>query len=189
MKKHLSNIIQQIKQGDEQPLFEIYTLYRDEFIVWSAQQFGATKEQAQDVFQESILDFHQNIMSGKLSELTSSEKTYLFQIGKHKILNLLKKERRMTYQDALHLIKGKEYEVFMDDQNCIYAQEEISNAINKLPSDCQDVLNLYYFKEYDMNSIAREMDYKNADTAKSKKSVCMKKLIKELSQLKMLFFI
>lgn len=189
MKKHSSNIIQQIKQGNEQPLFEIYTLYRDEFLVWSAQQFGATKEQAQDVFQESILDFHHNIMSGKLTELTSSEKTYLFQIGKHKILNLIKKESRMTYHDALHLIKGKEYEDFMDDQNTAFTQEQISNAINKLPTDCQEVLKLHYFKEYDMKSIAREMDYKNADTAKSKKSVCMKKLLKELSKLKMLFII
>ncbi len=189
LKKRQTNIIQQIKQGNEKPLFDLYKLYRNEFIAWSAQQFGASKEQAQDSFQDAILDFHQNIMSGKLTELISSEKTYLFQIGKHKILNIIKKESRITYQENLHLIKGKEIEDFMENDNAVFTQEQISDAINKLPNDCQQVLNLHYFKEYGMDSIARELNYKNADTAKSKKSVCMKRLIKELSKLKMLFII
>jgi hypothetical protein len=34
-----------------------------------------------------------------------------------------------------------------------------------------------------MSSIARELNYKNADTAKSKKSICMKKLLAELAKL------
>ena len=34
-----------------------------------------------------------------------------------------------------------------------------------------------------MPSIARELNYKNSDTAKSKKSVCMKKLMIELNKL------
>lgn len=74
----------------------------------------------------------------------------------------------------------------MDSEKKAYTQEQISNAIEKLPDDCQQVLKLYYFKEFDMESVAREMDYKNANTAKSKKSLCMKKLIKELNKLKTL---
>lgn len=183
------NIIQQIKLGNEQPLIDLYKLYRNEFIAWSCKEFRAKEEEAKDAFQEAILDFQQNIVSGKLTELISSEKTYLFQIGKHKVLNLIKKESRITYNDNLHLIKGKEYEDFMNDENQAYTQEQISSAINKLPEDCQKVLKLHYFNEYDMDSIAREMEYKNSDTAKSKKSVCMKKLIFELNKLsKILLF-
>jgi RNA polymerase sigma-70 factor (ECF subfamily) len=178
----LQNIIQQIKQGNEQPLIDLYRLHRNEFIVWSCKEFKAKEEQAKDAFQEAILDFHQNVVSGKLTELISSEKTYLFQIGKHKVINLIKKESRITYNDNLQLIKGNEYEDYMDDENKAYTQEQISSAINKLPEDCQKVLKLHFFNEYDMDSIAREMEYKNADTAKSKKSVCMKRLITELNK-------
>ena len=187
MKHSKDDIIQQIKKGNEQPLFDLYKLYRNEFVVWSAQQFGATKEQAQDAFQDAILDFNDNIVSGKLVELTASVKTYVFQIGKFKIINILKKEKRLTYHDNLQMIKGKEFEDFMDDENNAYTQEQISNAINQLPEDCQEVLRLHYFKEYDMDSIAREMNYKNADTAKSKKSICMKKLLVELNKIKLVF--
>ena len=159
---------------------------RDEFIQWSAKNYSATSDQAKDAFQEAILDFHQNVIHGKLTELTSSLKTYLFQIGKHKLLNILKKDRRMTYNDALHMINHGEVDIFMEEENKAYTQEQISRAIEQLPEDCQKVLNLFYFKEYDMETIAREMNYKNSDTAKSKKSVCMKKLISELKKISML---
>jgi RNA polymerase sigma factor (sigma-70 family) len=161
-------------------------LNRDEFIQWSAKNYSATSDQAKDAFQEAILDFHQNVIHGKLTELTSSLKTYLFQIGKHKLLNILKKDRRMTYNDALHMINHGEVDIFMEEENKAYTQEQISRAIEQLPEDCQKVLNLFYFKEYDMETIAREMNYKNSDTAKSKKSVCMKKLISELKKISML---
>jgi RNA polymerase sigma-70 factor (ECF subfamily) len=161
-------------------------LNRDEFIQWSAKNYSASSDQAKDAFQEAILDFHQNVIHGKLTELTSSLKTYLFQIGKHKLLNILKKDRRMTYNDALHMINHGEVDIFMEEENKAYTQEQISRAIEQLPEDCQKVLNLFYFKEYDMETIAREMNYKNSDTAKSKKSVCMKKLISELKKISML---
>lgn len=170
-------------------MFDFYKLHRDEFVIWSAKQFGATKEQAQDAFQDALLDFNENVVSGKLVELTSSLKTYIFQLGKFKIINILKKESKMTYHDNLQMIKGKEFDDFMEEEKSEYNQEQISEAINKLPDDCQKVLKLHYFKEYDMDSIAREMDYKNSDTAKSKKSICMKKLLKELIKLKMIFIL
>jgi RNA polymerase sigma factor (sigma-70 family) len=158
-------------------------LNRDEFIQWSAKNYSASSDQAKDAFQEAILDFHQNVIHGKLTELSSSLKTYLFQIGKHKLLNILKKDRRMTYNDALHMINHGEVDIFMEEENKAYTQEQISKAIEKIPEDCQKVLNLFYFKEYDMDSIAREMNYKNGDTAKSKKSVCMKNLMNELKKI------
>jgi len=182
-------ILEKLRNGDELPIYELYQLYRDEFLVWSKSTYKATDEQAKDAFQEAVLDFHQNVISGHLTELSSTIKTYLFQIGKHKLLNIQKKEQRMTYHEALHVIDNGEMGSFMEEENKAYSQEQISNAIKKLPEDCQKVLKLFYFKEYDMDSIAREMDYKNADTAKSKKSVCMKNLIKELKKISMLLLL
>ena len=180
-------ILDKLRSGDDSPIFDLYKLYRDEFLVWSMSTYKATEEQAKDAFQDAVLDFHQNVISGHLTELSSTIKTYLFQIGKHKLLNIQKKESRMTYHDALHLIENGEAEKFMEEENKLYTQEQISEAIEKLPEDCQQVLRLFYFNEYDMDSIARELNYKNADTAKSKKSVCMKNLMNELKKLSMLF--
>ena len=179
-------ILNKLRHGDDAPLYDLYKLYRNEFIVWAKSQYRATEDQAKDAFQEAVLDFHQNVISGHLIELSSTIKTYLFQIGKHKLLNIQKKEQRMTYHEGLHLIDNGEMGSFMEEENKAYSKEQISNAIKNLPEDCQKVLKLYYFSEYDMESIAREMEYKNANTAKSKKSVCMKCLFEELKKLSML---
>ncbi len=177
------HIFEALRNGDDSPLYEMYRLYRDEFLAWSKKQFNTTDEQAKDAFQDAMLDFHQNVLTGRLTELTSSLKTYIFQIGKHKILNIQKKESRLTYHDALHMINNGEVDHFMEEENKAYTEEQISQAIEKLPEDCQKVLKLFYFSEYDMDSIARELNYKNADTAKSKKSLCMKNLMSELKKM------
>lgn len=185
--KSTYKLIEEIKRGNEKPLLDLYAKYRNEFIVWSQNKYKVRKELAQDVFQESIFEYYQNIKSGRLTELVSGEKTYIFQIGKFKILNLIKKESRVTYHDNLQMIKGKEFEEFMDAEEKNYTNEQLKEAISKLPEDCQKVLELHYFNEFDMESIAENMGYKNADTAKSKKSLCMKKLVVELKKLSMIF--
>ena len=188
MKDFRPNIIlEKLRNGDDSPLYDLYRLYRDEFIQWSSKNYSATSDQAKDAFQDAMLDFHQNVITGKLTYLSSTIKTYLFQIGKYKLVNIQKKESRLTYHDNLQLIQGGEMEDYMDEENKAYTQEQISSAINKLPNDCQKVLKLYYFNEFDMESIARELEYKNADTAKSKKSLCMKNLMAELKKISTIF--
>lgn len=180
----VATILDQIRSGDETHLYDLYQLHRDEFIAWSMNNYKVTKEQSKDAFQDAIIDFHQNIIDHHLTEFSCSIKTYLFQIGKHKLLNIQKKEGRITYHESFQLIDTKEIEKYMEEENQLYSQEQISAAIENVPADCQKVLKLFYFEEYDMNSIARELNYKNADTAKSKKSLCMNKLIEELNKIK-----
>lgn len=177
-----NRVIQEIKAGSEAALVDTYTLYRDEFMAWSVRHYSISDELAKDVFQDAIIDFYQNIQSGQLEVLNSSVKTYLFQIAKYKIINLLKRDRRQTYLEDTKLINSESQD-YMQDQEIKYKLEDITIAMSNLPADCQRLLKLYYFKEYDMPSIARELNYKNSDTAKSKKSVCMKKLMIELNKL------
>ena len=177
-----NDIITQIKAGDEKALIHIYTIYRDEFIVWSTQNNAISPENAKDIFQDTIIDFRENILSGQLKELSASLKTYLFQIGKFKIINFLKRDKRITYHPDTKFIKSEIKDHLQAEEN-EHKLDDIARAISKLPEDCQRLLNLYYFKEYDMASIARELNYKNADTAKSKKLICMKKLLAELARL------
>ena len=183
-----NEIIQKISQGMEGPLIDIYSLYRDEFILWSTKHYTINEEQSKDLFQDAIIDFQRNIQTGKLKVLTSSIKTYLFQIAKFKVINFIKRESRQTYIDDIELIKGERNAYILEEEKQ-YKLDDIAKAISKLPDDCQTLLKLYYYKEYDMSSIARELNYKNSDTAKAKKSVCMKKLIVELSKISKIFIL
>jgi hypothetical protein len=43
-------------------------------------------------------------------------------------------------------------------------------------SPCKEILEMYYEREYDMESIALKVGYKNANVAKKKKYECLKAL-------------
>jgi hypothetical protein len=77
-----NDIIGELKNGNEKVLVFLYKEYRDEFIQFAHKNYGLSREELKDVFQETIIAFHQNVISGRLQNLTSDVKTYLFAIGK-----------------------------------------------------------------------------------------------------------
>ena len=49
-------------------------------------------------------------------------------------------------------------------------------CLDEIGETCKTLLGLFYFDGYSMDRIAEMMDLSNADTAKSKKYQCLKKL-------------
>ncbi len=170
--------IKEIKNGNETVLVELYKLYRNEFISWSFKNYTLNKEDAKDIFQETIIAFYNNIKSGQLTEFTSDVKTYLFAIGKFKIINFLKKKQRLVTFSDFDLLKVEEpiNNEMLDKEENEFIKATVKKYLNEQCEDCKKVLELYYFKDLDMKTIADEMGYKNADVAKKKKYECFKKL-------------
>jgi DNA-directed RNA polymerase specialized sigma24 family protein len=82
-----NDIINSIKSGKKEALPDIYKTYRNDFIEWAVANYNVTIEEAKDVFQDIIIAFYNNILEGKLIELNCELRTFLFQIGKFKLLN------------------------------------------------------------------------------------------------------
>ena len=175
-------LIERIKEGDNEVLMELYKQYRNPFINWAIQNFGSNAEEAKDVFQEVIVSFYSNIKSGRLTSLTSDVKTYLFAIGRFHLVNLYKKNSRQVTFSGLGLINVEEpYESSMENkQEEEHIKETVKNLLNNQCKDCKKVLELYYFKELNMEQIAEEMGYKNANVAKKKKYECLKKVMQSV---------
>lgn len=174
MNLETSAIIEAIKAGSEKILFQIYESYRNEFVSWAIRSHQVTIEEAKDVFQESVVALYKNVKNGKADNLDSTIKTYLFGIGKNIILNSIKR-------------KGIEVEVFkqlnLNDDNGLNEHYEhqhmvqlVSRIYKAIGSPCKDILEMYYEKGFDMDSIANRMGYKNSDVAKKKKYECLKAL-------------
>nr|MBP9791004.1 hypothetical protein [Bacteroidia bacterium] len=89
-----NSIIEEILNGRQEPLQEIYCNHRNEFLNWAIFHYSCSEEEAKDVFQDSIVAFYENIVGGKLRHLTCDVKTYIFGVGKFKLLTLLKKNGR-----------------------------------------------------------------------------------------------
>ena len=73
------------------------------------------------------------------------------------------------------------YESSMENkQEEEHIKETVKNLLNNQCKDCKKVLELYYFKELNMEQIAEEMGYKNANVAKKKKYECLKKVMQSV---------
>lgn len=168
-------IIELIRSGRTEVLSTIYEDYREEFFLWLNKYFGCTSDEAKDVYQNAIMVFYENIISGKLNEMTSSVKTYLFAIGKYKMMEQKKRSYKFTGEEQIPNLKRDE--VSLEELN---QKEEdlqmVEKCLQLLGDPCRKLLELYYYQKLSMAEITTFMEYKNVDTTKNLKYKCIKRL-------------
>ena len=92
-----SELFAQIKAGNESAVEIVYKLHRAKFTSWALSKFKVSSQDAEDVWQDTIIVFFENVKNGKLLVLNSKFGTYLFAIGKYILLNKLKKNQKMEF--------------------------------------------------------------------------------------------
>jgi RNA polymerase sigma factor (sigma-70 family) len=168
------DIIDEIKNGNQLIIPKLYNQYRQEFIRWAQYRFTVTEDDAKDVFQDVLINFYSSIFDGKLTYLSSDVKTFLFACGKNLLLNINKKKSKVV--PLGDMVRPDTSEDVSDKETKAYSHKLIHEALSQLPEKCQQVIKLYHINHYDMDSISKEMNYKNTNVTKKKKSECMKKL-------------
>jgi|SRR5690606_16287250 len=169
-------LIAQMLSGDQKAIEKIYNRYKTEFLVY-ASRFSVNGEDAVDIYQDSIVVLYENILSGKLTSLTSSVKTYLFAIGKYKIYNRLK-VKTVTADIADYeflLTEESDEEFILHEENTLKVQQ----AYRQLGGKCREVLKLFYYENRTIEEIKDRLAYTSKDVVKSQKSRCIKQ-IKEI---------
>ena len=72
-----------------------------------------------------------------------------------------------------------------EDETPLYKNEEalslLGDELIHTPEPCGSIIRLFYYEDMSMDEIAEEIGYKNATTAKAKKSQCMSDLIERVS--------
>jgi len=167
-------VIEAIKSGSEKVLLLIYEEYRDDFIKWASYHYNISSEEAKDYFQDVIIAFYHNVKTGSTESIETSLKTYFYSIGKNLILNGI---RHKNYEQKF--LSSAE----IHDNNTIENQHEhehlveiVKRLYKIIGTPCKEILEMYYSKRFDMESIASRMGYKNANVAKKKKYECIKQL-------------
>lgn len=149
---------------------------RRKIIAFLCGKYNLSKEEAEDIYQDSCLALFLNIKKGKLVSLTSSLSTYFAKIC---IFQTLKKKRDIiptVNLDDIHYNPSK-LEFLLEEQNFSVKQQEIMEYIvTHLPEPCDKILWSYYYDNRCMSDIAKIVGFKNADSVKAKKSQCIRKL-------------
>jgi len=179
--KQATALIARIRAQGMVGLSKIYEEYRAEFLKFGY-QFGTSEEDILDAYQDAVIAFFENVSEGKVTELKSGVKTYIFGIGKYLLMHRFKSTIRNVSDPEMTLKlldKDKDYAQLFAEEELNHQQSLIFAALEKLPGRCKNLLLLFYYQNYSIEAIRHAMDYNNDNTVKANKSRCMKFLKKE----------
>lgn len=142
-------------------------------------KFRCSREDAQELFQDSCITMFQNIKSGQLTRLTVASSTYLMSIGIHKMMDKLKSpitEKPFGEGDFEVLERYLQTEKEADEQlsEKMILAESLMNEVAS--SHCRAILWGYYWENLNMEELAIRLNKKNADVVKAQKSQCIQRL-------------
>lgn len=156
---------------------------------------GLTLADAENVYQDTFIAVYDNIAEGRVEEDTNWS-AYIMTIGMNLASKLWRKTGKtnsfekiseenhstdsLAYriEDLLKTIPFEEEPLFKNKN----AQALLGEELVHVPEPCNSILILYYYENLSMVEIAERTGYKNATTTKSKKSQCMKDLIKRITK-------
>lgn len=163
------------------PLFQ--NVLRNRFV-------NISSDTIEDLYQDAFMAVYENIKAGRVSDKTSWS-AYIIQIG----LNLANKKLRyiantellenlFSYDEDKQTMQYNRIEKLLNEhlgiEQSIYTDKDILHVlgteIQYVPEPCSTIIRLYYYDNLSMNDISVAINFKNADTTKSKKSQCMKTL-------------
>ena len=158
----------------------LYKAHLKMFLQRAIYKFKTQRENGEGAYHDAFIAFFENARDGKLTKLTTDYKWYFCKIFDHKIINIInKKNNKPTYTlDTAEANKESSYNTFESTIEQQAQKQKATSLLHLLDEECRKLLVLFFYNGYDMDSIARELNYANANSAKSKKYKCLQKLIK-----------
>ena len=160
----------------------VETIYKENYNMVQALIINnnGSADDAKDVFQEAMIVLYEKVRSGTF-ELNCLIKTYIYSVSKRLWLKKLQQINRYSPP-----IEDLESTVSVDDEIEDHEKrdaefEMMNKAISSLGEPCKSLLEAYYLQKQNMQVIAANFGYTNADNAKNQKYKC-------LMRLKMIFF-
>lgn len=150
-------------------------------------QNGGSKEDAEDVLQETIVAFNQNMKYGRFRQ-DASLKRYFVKIGEKTWLKKLKyKQRRDKFHEELIPIASanRAEELFGEDWREEY--DRVLPIINKMNPKNKELLRLVA-SDWSHEEIANQLGYANANTSKSTLKRIRTTVLKALGRLQSILF-
>lgn len=157
----------------------IEQIYRDNYSM--IQSFilnnNGTTDDAADIFQETMIVLFEKSKSPDF-ELNCQLKTYIYSVSRRLWLKRLQQLQRFSRQaDEVADIVPVDEDLELHEKR----QQDFSimeTAMGKIGEPCKSLLEAYYIQKKQMQQIADEFGYTNADNAKTQKYKCLVRLKK-----------
>ena len=137
---------------------------------------GGTEQDADDIFQETVVSFIDTVQKGKFRQ-ESGIRTFLISISKHLWYNEIRKRQRAGNREKI-------FETERDQEDAGVGEaiqdRELKQQLAKLLSDlgesCKKILELFYYENLSMKEIVSHLHYENEQVVRNKKYKCLQEL-------------
>lgn len=160
----------------------VETIYKDNFNMVQSLVINnnGSAQEAKDIFQEAMIVLLEKARSGHF-ELNCQIKTYVYSVCRRIWLKKLQQYNRYS-NEVESMVNTVPVEEDVDeyekrDQEFVMMEK----AIGSLGEPCKSLIEAFYIQKRNMQDIASQFGYTNADNAKNQKYKC-------LMRLKRLFF-
>lgn len=154
-------------------LYQQYATTTSSFII----HYGGSAQDAEDIFQETILAFIDIIKKGRY-RMEASIKTFLVSIARNIWLNEQKKRERAGQREK-RFEEGRGQQE--DDASQLLSElenkKQVRELVGKLGEPCRKLLQLFYYDNLSMKEIVDHLPYENEQVVRNKKYKCLQQLI------------
>ena len=137
-------------------------------------QNSGSNEEADDVFQDGLL-----VLIGKLRlpefHLTASLKTYVYSVCRNLWLKRLKdkgKTKLIDFETPVEVVEDS------PDESNEPILQNLRDCLETIGDSCRKILERFYYFKMNMEEIAAELGYTNAENVKNQKYKCILRLRK-----------
>jgi RNA polymerase sigma factor (sigma-70 family) len=139
-------------------------------------QHGGSEQDADDIFQETVVAFIEVVQKGKY-RMEASVKTFLNSIARNYWFNEIKKRDRSGLRD-------KQFEMSRDKDEAdvshyiseMERKRQLRDLVDKLGDSCRKVLLLFYYENLSMKEMVDHLPYDNEQVVRNKKYKCLQAL-------------
>ena len=143
---------------------------------------GGTAQDADDIFQETVIAFIDTVQKGKFRQ-ESGIRTFLISISKHLWYNEIRKRQRSENREKLY---ESDREIEEEGIGRIIQDRELKQQLNQMLQDlgdsCRKILELFYYENLSMKEIVSHMHYENEQVVRNKKYKCLQQLTDKMKQ-------
>lgn len=164
-------IIQNLQQGKQdkafRKLYKFYPKVEKHVLINSG-----SKEEALDIFQDALIVVFNKINSPEFDSSKFLLDGFLINTCKFLWSNELRKlkVRQGSEQSISNLEYNDEIAAQLEKENQF---KIIDQSLEQLGKKCQEILEMFYYKSFSMDSIAKKFGYKTVKSAKVQKYKCM----------------
>ncbi len=161
----------------------------EKVLTYLQSQFQLERTDCEDIFQESFIILYNQVVEGKISELSCSLSTYFISICRNKAHEHLRTAatKDALLEDSFICVEEADYRMDMIDK--ILAMEDnnddermtrkkaslVRQIVKDLPSPCNELLWAFYRDGISMKTMATMFNYKSESAVKVTKHRCCEK--------------